>query len=177
MFLVQTANSAGETFLGVYLDAIGGSSSLVGSAFAVMAFVEIPTFLAAPKVVERFGYKQVLVMSTALFGLKLVLNALFPIPWLVLALQPLSGIGFAFFQVSSVLMVDALVPRQFRSTGQAVLSAVAWSVAGMSGGLIFGMLLDTAGIIARHRRVCGALGTLFIQCFVPGEAKRAPAQI
>jgi PPP family 3-phenylpropionic acid transporter len=177
VFLVQTANSAGETFLGVYLDAIGGSSSLVGSAFAVMAFVEIPTFLAAPKVVERFGYKQVLVMSTALFGLKLVLNALFPIPWLVLALQPLSGIGFAFFQVSSVLMVDALVPRQFRSTGQAVLSAVAWSVAGMSGGLIFGMLLDTAGIIAAFGigGCVGLLGTLFIQCFVPGEAKRAPA--
>ncbi len=178
IFLVQTANTAGETFLGVYLDAIGGSSGMIGSAFALMAFVEIPVFLAAPRIVGRFGYKQMLVVSTALFGLKLVLNALFPIPWLVLVLQPMAGIGFALFQVSSVLMVDALVPRQFRSTGQAILATTAWSVAGISGNLLFGMLIDTAGTLTAFGvgGCVGLLGTLFIQCFVPGTTERAPAQ-
>lgn len=178
IFLVQTANTAGENFLGVYLDAIGGSSGMIGSAFAVMAFVEIPVFLAAPRIVTRFGYKRMLVASTSLFGLKMVLNALFPIPWLVLALQPLAGIGFAFFQVSSVLMVDALVPRQFRSTGQAVLATTAWSVAGISGNMLFGMLIDTAGILTAFGigGCVGLLGTLFIHCFVPGKTERAPAQ-
>ncbi len=176
IFLVQTANSAGETFLGVYLDAIGGSSAMIGSAFAMMAFVEIPIFLAAPRIVEWFGYKRVLVASTALFGLKLVLNALFPIPWLVLLLQPMAGIGFALFQVSAVLMVDALVPRQFRSTGQAVLATTSWSLAGIAGNLLFGTLLDTAGILTAFGigGCVGLLGTLFIHCFVPRKAERAP---
>ncbi len=177
IFLVQTANSAGETYLSVYLDAIGGSSSMIGSAFASMAFVEIPVFLAAPRIVERLGYKPMLVVSTLLFGLKLVLNALFPIHWLVLALQPMAGIGFALFQASAVLMVDALVPRRFRSTGQAVLATVSWSVAGISGNILFGMLIDKAGILAAYGigGCVGLLGSLFIYLFVPSKAERAPA--
>ena len=116
IFLVQTANSAGETYLSVYLDAIGGSSSMIGSAFASMAFVEIPVFLAAPGIVERLGYKPMLVVGTLLFGLKLV--SMRSSPSTVLLFQPMAGIGFALFQASAVLMVDALVPRRFRSTGQ-----------------------------------------------------------
>ena len=137
-------------------------------------------FLLAPRVIDRFGYKTVLVFSTGLFGLKLILNALLPIPWLVILLQAMGGMGFAFFHVSSVLMVDALVPRQFRSTGQAVLATVSWSLAGIAGSLIFGHLLDTAGILTAFRLggYVGLLGTLFIQLFVPsGEEQKSSTQI
>lgn len=180
IFLVMTANTAGENFLSIYLDAIGGSTGLTGYAFAVMALVEVPMFLVAPRVIDRFGYKTVLVFSTGLFGLKLILNALLPIPWLVILLQAMGGMGFAFFHVSSVLMVDALVPRQFRSTGQAVLATVSWSLAGITGSLIFGHLLDTAGILTAFRLggYVGLLGTLFIQLFVPsGEEQKSSTQI
>ena len=177
IFVVMTANSAGESFFSIYLDAIGGTSGLTGYAFAIMAMVEVPMFLMAPRVIERFGHKPVLVFSTGLFGLKLVLNAMLPIPWLAIVLQILGGVGFAFFQVSSVLMVDALVPRQFRSTGQAVLATVSWSLAGISGSLIFGRLLDTAGILTAFRigGCVGLLGTLFIQLFVPGREQQKPS--
>jgi len=182
IFLVMTANSAGENFLSIYLDAIGGSTGLTGYAFATMALVEVPMFLLAPRVIDRFGYKSVLVFSTGLFGLKLMLNALLPIPWLVIVLQAIAGMGFALFHVSSVLMVDALVPRQFRSTGQAVLATVSWSLAGITGSLIFGRLLDTAGILTAFRigGYVGLLGTLFIQLFVPsagGEKQQSSVEI
>lgn len=177
VFLVMTASSAGENFFSIYLDAIGGSAGLTGYAFAAMALVEIPMFLLAPRLIDRLGYKPVLVLGTSLFGLKLLLNAIFPIPWLVMLLQPLAGIGFALFHVSSVLMVDALVPRQFRSTGQAVLATVSWSLAGIAGSLVFGRLLDTAGILAAFRvgGYVGLLGTLFIQLFVPSGKKQEPS--
>ncbi|NMB45297.1 MAG: MFS transporter [Firmicutes bacterium] len=177
IFLVMTPTAAGENFLSIYLDAIGGSTGLTGYAFATMALAEVPIFLIAPWVIDRFGYKPVLVASTALFGLKLVMNALFPIPWLVILLQAMAGIGFALFQVSAVLMVDALVPLQFRSTGQAVLATVSWSLAGISGSLIFGRLLDTAGILAAFRigGYVGLLGALFIQLFVPSGEKQQPS--
>ncbi|NMB10975.1 MAG: MFS transporter, partial [Firmicutes bacterium] len=166
----------------IYLDAIGGSTGLTGYAFATMALVEVPMFLLAPRVIDRFGYKSVLVFSTGLFGLKLMLNALLPIPWLVIVLQAIAGMGFALFHVSSVLMVDALVPRQFRSTGQAVLATVSWSLAGITGSLIFGRLLDTAGILTAFRigGYVGLLGTLFIQLFVPsagGEKQQSSVEI
>lgn len=176
IFLVMIANTAGENFFAIFLDAIG-ATGLTGYAFAIMALVEVPMFLMAPQVIDRFGYKPVLVCSTGLFGLKLMLNALFPTPWLVMLLQPLAGIGFALFHVSSVLMVDALVPRQFRSTGQAVLATVSWSLAGIVGSLVFGGLLDTAGILAAFRvgGYVGLLGALFIQLFVPSGKKQEPS--
>ncbi len=178
IFLVMTANTAGENFFAIFLDTIG-ATGLTGYAFATMALVEVPMFLMAPRVIDRFGYKPVLLFSTGLFGLKLVLNALFPIPWLVMLLQPLAGIGFALFHVSAVLMVDALVPRQFRSTGQAVLATVSWSLAGITGSLIFGRLLDTTGILAAFRigGYVGLLGTLFIWLFVPSGEKQSSVGI
>ena len=110
VFLVMTANAAGENFLAIYMDAIGAATGFTGYAFAFMAFVEVPMFLVAPLVIERFGYKSALVFSTALFGLKPIVNIMVPIPWVAVFLQGLVGIGFAFYQVSVVLMVDSLVP-------------------------------------------------------------------
>lgn len=177
VFLVMTANAAGENFLAIYMDAIGAATGFTGYAFAFMAFVEVPMFLVAPLVIERFGYKSALVFSTALFGLKPIVNIMVPIPWVAVFLQGLVGIGFAFYQVSVVLMVDSLVPRQFRATGQAILATVSWSLAGIVGNLVFGRLLDTLGIFGTYRigGCVGLLGALFIYLFVPGRKKQQSA--
>ncbi len=177
LFLVMTPTAASDNFLTLYFDAMGAPPSLTGYAFGITALVEIPMFLVAPGMIRKYGHKTVLVASTALFGLKLLLNAAFPIPWLALVIQALVGVGFAFYQVSAVLMVDSLVPHQFRSTGQAVLATVSWSLSGIAGSLIFGRLLDTAGIFTAFRLggYVGLLGTLFIYLLVPSGTKQQPS--
>ena len=116
-------------------------------------------------------------MSTALFGLKLVLNALFPIPWLVLAL--LAFVRHRFRLLSGVISVDGgcSVPHMFSFTGQVVCPHVHLERCRDVGRLDFWDVIEYRRNYSRlrHRRVWGLLGTLFIQCFVPGEAKRAPA--
>lgn len=173
LFLVMTPTAASDNFLTLYFDAMGSPPSLTGYAFGLTALVEVPSFLLAPGMIRRFGHKPVLVASTGLFGLKLLLNAIWPIPWLAVILQTLVGVGFAFYHVSAVLMVDALVPQQFRTTGQALLATVSWSLSGIVGSFIFGRLLDTADIFTAFRLggYIALIGTLFIYLLVPSEAK------
>ena len=171
LFLVMMPFAAADNFLTLYFDALGVPASYTGYAFGLTAVVEVPLFLAAPKLINRFGHKPVLVASTGLFGLKLLLNVLYPSPGIAIILQTLTGIGFAFFQVASVLMVDALVPKQFRTTGQAILATVTWSLSGIVGGVIVGRLLDAAGIFTAFR-IAGyvaLLGTCFIWLAVPAS--------
>ncbi|NMB25497.1 MAG: MFS transporter [Firmicutes bacterium] len=174
LFLVMTPTAASDNFLTLYFDAMGAPPSLTGYAFGLTALVEVPMFLLAPGMIRRFGHKPVLVASTGLFGLKLLLNAMCPVPWIAVTLQTLVGVGFAFYQVSAVLMIDALVPQQFRSTGQAVLATVSWSLSGILGNLIFGRLLDTADVFTAFRLggYVALVGTLFIYLLVPSEAKQ-----
>lgn len=175
IFLVMTPNAAGEQFLAIYFDALGAPPSLTGYAWTITALVEIPVFLVAPVVIQRLGTRQTLVISTALFALKLLFNGIFIHAVVALFLQLLAGIGFALYQTSSVLMVDALVPRSLRSTGQAVLGTVSWSLTGIIGSLVFGSLLDAVGIVSTFRvgGYIGLLGTLFLYLFVPVEKEQA----
>lgn len=175
VFITMTANMAGENFLALYIDAMGAPASLTGYAWTLTALVEIPMFLLAPWFINWLGRKNVLVLSTTLFGLKLLLNGLLIHRGVVLFLQVVHGAAFALFQTSAVLMVDALIPKQLRATGQAVLGTVAWSLTGIVGSAVFGGLIDALGIFRSFQLggYLGVVGSLFILLLVPSGGKES----
>jgi len=63
----------------------------------------------------------------------------------VVALAVLAGAGFGMKYAATVLMTDRLVPSRLRSTGQALLQTVMWSLGPIVGPAIGGLVYRYAG--------------------------------
>jgi PPP family 3-phenylpropionic acid transporter len=134
-------------YFGVYLDGLGASSSLIGLAFGIQAASEIPFYFIADRIIRRIGTERTLLLSLAGSTLRLFAYSVLRNPGAVLFVEPIHGISWALFWVSSVEHVNKLVKPEWRATGQSMLWAFNCGAGAILGNLWAGYQLDhfTAG--------------------------------
>jgi MFS family permease len=76
-------------------------------------------------------------------------------PATIALVRVIVGIGFAFVYVGSVVIVDDLVPSEFRATGQGLAKAVAFGLAPVVGALGGGLMYQTVGPRALFEAAAG----------------------
>jgi predicted MFS family arabinose efflux permease len=80
---------------------------------------------------ERFGYRRTMLTGLILTCLGMVLAALAPIFWLLVAAYAVCGIGIAVYQPAMQAYVSALTP--YHERGRAIgLVELSWALAGMA---------------------------------------------
>lgn len=130
------------SFLGVYLNDIGGSSFLLGVTIAIQGLAEIPFYFLANTVLKRFGTHLTLVVTLACTTLRLFAYAANHNPALVPYIELSNGISWSLFWVASVQYTDQLVKREWRATGQSLLWACYSGAGAILGSLWCGYLYD-----------------------------------
>lgn len=142
-FLVGTATGMGWTFAGIYMDSLGGGAFMIGVMFALTALFELPSMYYAGKIKQRFSGETVLLASYLLLGLVFA-GYIFAIePFSLILLGIPRGLGFGFFFIITVQMVDERSPAEFSSTLQSlVMGIAAFGLARLLGSPLGGMLYD-----------------------------------
>lgn len=155
ILLMQVGHQAGISFFTIYAQSIQASMTDVGMLWAVGALIEIPIFYLCGRWVNRYGTKNLLVLSALLYGVMMYLYTLTRTPLQLMVVQMIDGVAFPLFLTSAVLCVNGLVPEEWRATGQAMFAAVSAGLSGIAGSLMGGWLYDWVGLVALYRVAAG----------------------
>jgi PPP family 3-phenylpropionic acid transporter len=142
----------------IYLDSRGGDMNTVSRMWVMMLLFEIPLVMKAGALVQRIGPRWTLAGATAAGGLRWTLCALCPTVGPVYLVQLLHAVVVAGMLVATPMLIEALVPRQLRASGQSGLTLFGSSIAGTLSSMLGGWLCDVAGIDAVYW--VGGLGGL-----------------
>ncbi len=135
-------------FINLYFKELGGGYQIVGLAFGLNALAEIPLFFLAIPLVKRFGPLRVIIFSMFITLLRLAAYGRLQNPTSALYLSLLNGFSFSIFWVATVEYLHAIVPQEWRATGQALLWAFHLGAGLTLGNIVVGSLSDSIGMRA-----------------------------
>jgi PPP family 3-phenylpropionic acid transporter len=138
--IVWTAFATLQTFVSLRVIQLGGDATAVGATWSIGAAVEIPLMFAFPNLARRFGAERLLIVGAMAFGLRAAGVALVSSPWLIVAVSPLAGVGFAFFYVGTVTWVAGALPREVQATAQGIFTGTAVSIGAIGGAILGGLI-------------------------------------
>ena len=142
LFLYGISKAPLTYFINLYLKEIGASNSLIGFAFTVQAFCELPFFFFADKLVEKFGAKKVILFSILFTVLRLFLYSIISNPYIAIPLGAGHGITLGLFIVAVTQYVHKIVPVQWRATAQSMIWGFHFGAGITVGNLLIGYLKD-----------------------------------
>lgn len=145
LLLFSLAGSATDGFVPLRMLGEGGGPFLIGLAAGLGAALEIPFFVASGRLIARFGGRALMVGGLAIGTAVMLAWAVVDTPAAVAAIRVVAGAGFGMKYAASVLLTDRLVPARLRSTGQALLQTVMWSLGPIVGPAIGGLVYRYAG--------------------------------
>lgn len=144
MFLIIGTLAAFNTYLPIVYTDLGGSMSSVGIAVLVGSVANIPSMLLANRLIVKIGTLPTILIGTALFFLRWVLQMVITDPTGIILVQVLHG-SFGLVYVAAVHYVSINSPKAIRATAQSIFGTVAGNVAGMVGNIADGVLLQVGG--------------------------------
>jgi PPP family 3-phenylpropionic acid transporter len=145
-FLVQASHGPYYTFFTIYLENFGYSRTSIGQLWALGVFAEIGIFMLMPRLLSRFGARQLLLIATGLTSLRWLMIAVFPLHVVLIGLaQTLHAGSFGLYHAVSIHLVHRLFTGIHQGRGQALYSSVSFGAGGAAGSLASGYLWEGLG--------------------------------
>lgn len=145
MILMGIASAGYINFLGLHILALGGTSALVGVAYASSAVTEIPVMFLGARWFSKFSNAQLITVGMSIFIVSWAIVGAMASPWAAIAAAGLVGIGYGFFWVAVVGFASENAPEGMRSTAQAIVGAAQGGLGWGLGALWAGFLWDWGG--------------------------------
>jgi MFS family permease len=142
-YLLASSSAIMYTFLGIHMQDMGGSASLVGLAFALVAF--------GGRLLARFGAFRLICFALAVYTVRFLAFSLITVPEWILPVQLLHGLSYGAYLMASVTLAHRIAGRQQAATAQALLTAVSFGFGSITGSLVGGALLDAVGTTGLFR--------------------------
>ncbi|KWX77871.1 MFS transporter [Paenibacillus jilunlii] len=145
--LVSIPNTMNNTFVSLYITELGGSKTMIGLAVFLSSILEVAVLVLCDRYLKRsipvlLGW---LALVSALFVLRWWLMADATTPLQVAFIQILHCVTFGGFFYVGTRLTMLLVPKPYRSSGQA-LYTLTWSgISGIMGGVLGGWLYQYLG--------------------------------
>jgi MFS family permease len=136
-----------NSYYNLYFVDLGFGNDIIGIAYAIMAFSEVPLFIVGDRISKRFGAQTVIVIAMITMLIRFVIYGLLPNVYLALAVGALQGISLAFFLVGAVAFIPKLMPQGRYATAQSFIWGGYIGIGQMIGNLFIGFLLDNTGMI------------------------------
>jgi PPP family 3-phenylpropionic acid transporter len=144
--LLQVGAASIFSFYSVYMSEIGASSRLIGLAYSLQGFSELPLYLGAAVILQRLGTAWTLAVAYLAFAARCLLYATIRDPALAALVELSHGLSFSLFLVASVEYVNRLVPSEWRATGQSLLVMAYFGLGSILGNAWTGWLYDRYGV-------------------------------
>ncbi|MFU0789057.1 MFS transporter [Cerasibacillus sp. JNUCC 74] len=144
MFLSVT-HRANDSFIGLYVEQLGGSEGLVGVAWFVGVVTEAIVFATAGYWFRKYHPLVFVIVAGILYSIRWFIYGSATSPWHIISMQFLHGLTFGTFYLASFNYISRLIPKLLQSTGHLVFFATFFGVSGIIGSLLGGALIDSYG--------------------------------
>jgi len=134
-----------DIFVGIYVGKLGGSLQLVGYSWSVMTIIEFVFFAIVHRFLKK-GSELALISVAALFyTVRFLLSSIVNDAYWIVALQLLQGLTFVFFYSAAIQHLYAIIPEQWKATGQTILAVLFFGISGIVGSVAGGFVFDSFG--------------------------------
>lgn len=167
--IVMIPHRINDTMFVLHLEGYGGTGTMVGIAWALAAFSEVPIFYYVSKKIAKYKDLMLLGIVAFFYSIRWVLYSIVVDPWMIVGLQISQGITFGLFWLVAMQMTVRIVPDHLRSTGQSMLTSISFGLGGALGGTTGGWILDWQGSSTLYQLMAGftfiAVVLIFISHF------------
>lgn len=163
VLLAAIPHRTNDSFLGVYVQSLGGNTGMVGLAWFVAAISEVAFFALSPRLLRNGNEIKMITLASAIYAIRYFLCAAFSDPMLVVFLQLMQGITFVIFYTASIQYLYRIIPEEWKATGQTVLAVIFFGISGIIGSFGGGWVFQHWGGAALYQvmAVCSVLGCLY----------------
>jgi len=145
VFICSVPARMNDTFLGVYIRELGGSTELVGQAFFLAAGSEIIVFALSFWWMRKGKELLIISFSAVFYFLRFFLSAWITDPHILAYLQILQLLTFPVFYSAAIQYLYRIVPTEWRATGQTVLALLFFGVSGILASYVGGAVYGSFG--------------------------------
>jgi nucleoside transporter len=131
-----------------FLQAAGLPENWIMPAMSLGQIAEVASMAALGLILARWGWRWTMTLGILAHALRFVVFAIGDPLWLMVAINLVHGICYAFFFAAVYIFVDERCPRDARASAQGLFNLVILGVGPFAGSLLWGWLADvlrTAG--------------------------------
>jgi PPP family 3-phenylpropionic acid transporter len=155
-----------NSFLNLYFTELSKRNDLVGYAYAIMAFSELPLFIVGNILVHKLGAQKVILIAMLTMIIRFILYGLFPEINLALAVGLLQGISLPFFLVGAIDYLHKIMPSGQYAKIQSFMWGGYFGIGQMTGNLIIGYMIDQSGMIQVMKIFIGISIICFLATYI-----------
>lgn len=163
-------------YYAVYMTGIGASSWIISFGVAAQTLVEIALSANTRWILTRFPLRMVYLSGFLTQPMRALLYIVNRSPWVGLLIQNLHGFYVFSVFIVGVIVLDATLQPEWRSTGQSYYSSAFAGFGGAIGALVAPLLFDRNGItvVFAFAMAASVFGYLFVSLttrrLLPGAA-------
>jgi PPP family 3-phenylpropionic acid transporter len=135
------------SFINLYFTELKASNKIIGYAYAIQAFSELPFFIIGERLMKRLGAKRIILISLFVMVIRMLLYGIFPSIGLGLVLSVLQGVTLSFLLVGLVEYIHGLLPEGQYALTQSIIWGIYFGIGQTIGNLIIGYLKDLTGMV------------------------------
>lgn len=144
--LVQASHGPYYAFYSIYLEGHSFSGLQIGGMWSLGVAAEVLLFLRADRILGRFDWKNLLMVTLALTALRWLLIGAFPhLLAVLLAAQLLHAVSFGLFHALLMMFVHGMFQGRSQARGQAIYASVGYGIGGAAGSAAAGHLWSAMG--------------------------------
>jgi len=139
---------------------VGIPGNWVTPVMSIGQIAEILTMFVLGTVLAKLGWKATMIVGVLGHAARFGVYAYFPqYPWLIIAIQVLHGICYAFFFATVYIFVDEYLPKDARSSAQGLFNFMILGVGAMLANAICPYLIQS---VYKHDNVVDFHGLFLI---------------
>lgn len=121
-FIDATVHDGFFFYAFTYLEKVGVPSNWIQPAMSVGQIAEIATMAFLGYVLKNLGWRYTMILGVLGHALRFGVFALFPDPYLAVAVNVVHGICYAFFFATLYIFVDEFFPKDARTSAQGLFN-------------------------------------------------------
>lgn len=121
-FIDATVHDGFFFYAFTYLGNVGVPSNWIQPAMSVGQIAEILTMAVLGYVLKRLGWRWTMVIGILGHAARFTVFALFPDPYMAVAVNVLHGVCYAFFFATMYIFVDEVFPKDARTSAQGLFN-------------------------------------------------------
>lgn len=141
-FLDAVVHQAYFQWTSPFLSNAGLAANWIMPAMSIGQIAEIATMAALGFVLARLGWRTTMAVGIAAHGARFFIYALGEPLWLIVGVNVVHGMAYAFFFAAVYIFVDERFPKDARASAQTLFNLLILGIGPFLGGLLWGRLGD-----------------------------------
>jgi nucleoside transporter len=141
-FLDAVVHQAYFQWTSPFLAAAGLPANWIMPAMSIGQIAEIGTMAILGMVLARFGWRTTMAVGIAAHAARFFIYALGEPLWLIVAVNVVHGMAYAFFFAAVYIFIDERFPKDVRASAQGLFNLLILGIGPFFGGLLWGWMGD-----------------------------------